>query len=181
MPLSPASNQPDCGIPQERFLTSGLCTCVSPSPAVLSPVLQVATYISPPPKSWQYWHKPDCPFWVFLVLSFTSVLVFMTLHGNCPFVYFSSFHFSGWTGSPSSYNSSACHMHTSADSYWVNEWRMRKTETLILSHTCDHEQIIKLLSCVLCRAIYRYISFFGTLERSQVLGGFFCFVFFTNT
>ena len=43
-----------CRIPQVCFLTSGLCTCFSPLPLVLFPVLQIATYISPPSKSWQY-------------------------------------------------------------------------------------------------------------------------------
>ena len=61
-----------CRIPQVCFLTSGLCTCFSPLPLVLFPVLQVATYISLPPKSWQYWHKAGFPSWVFLVLSFIS-------------------------------------------------------------------------------------------------------------
>ena len=40
--------------PQSRLLTSALCTCFSRLSLVLFPVLQVATYMSPPPKSWQY-------------------------------------------------------------------------------------------------------------------------------
>ena len=132
-----------CRIPQVCFLTSGLCTCFSPLPLVLFPVLQIATYISPPSKSWQYWHKAGCPFWVFLGPSFICLSIYDSVWKSAVHLFFQfrAYHFSACSGSPSSCNSSACHS-TFARSYRVNEWRMRKPEALILSHTCDHEQII---------------------------------------
>ena len=53
LPLNSASNQtvqePTGALPHLRS-----CTCFSPPSPVLFPVLQVATSIAPPPKSWQY-------------------------------------------------------------------------------------------------------------------------------
>ena len=141
LPLSSASNQTDCRIPQVCLLTFGLCTCFSP----LSPVLFSCpsciyfcntSSIEPPPP--QYWHKAGCPLCRLLYLSIYDSVWKLPV---CLFFQFMGYHFSGWTESPSSCNSSVCHS-TFAHSYWVNEWRVRKTEALILSHMWDQGQIM---------------------------------------
>lgn len=142
------------------------CLHLFPLSGKLFLVLQVSTYISPPPESLWYWYKTGRVLYFLLCVPVVPycilVMVSITLYGHClPACFFRLWHMTveRWTTPSSSCNSSDG-SSTLAHGYWIHEWRMKNQKlwyltTIIINsiHQCgqilfDSNFVLKLYLCI---------------------------------
>ena len=160
--LSSASNQTDCRIPQVGFPPPVFVRAFPPPPVFFLSF----RYLLP-----QHLHqKADRIDTKLAVPSECSLchLLYLSIYDSvwrlpvCLLFQFMGYHFLGWTGSPSSCNSSVCH-NTFAHSYWEmnEEWENQK---LWYSATCGTKGRV----CN-CNLVFCFLSSIDTFHFSEHL------------